>query len=158
MIYYADGHGTWYFADDTALPTIAAKNYEAGEIVAAVCHDSSDVVNIKLSSNDLVKDKRINAFTNEEEIVVGLDKIVPFLLESNLIERGAKFKKSGLGQPHITIDQRVLTVQNPTSAKRVGEALILELQYLNYARSKKEVVAIREQPLFGISASNVITI
>ena len=38
---------------------------------------------------------KINAFTNEEEAAVKLDEVVPFRLESKLIERGAKFEKSG---------------------------------------------------------------
>ena len=70
---------------------------------------------------------KINAFTNEEETAVNLDKIVPFLLESKLIERGANFEKSAPWQPHVTVDRRVITGQNPQSAKGVGEALLAEL-------------------------------
>jgi len=50
------------------------------------------------------------------------------MLESKLIERGAKFEKSGLWQAHTTIDQRVITGQNPASAKGVGEAVLTELK------------------------------
>ncbi len=43
-------------------------------------------------------------FTNEEEeAAVKLDDVVPFRLESKLIERGAKFEKSGLWQAHVTV-------------------------------------------------------
>ncbi|PWG78749.1 type 1 glutamine amidotransferase domain-containing protein [Pararcticibacter amylolyticus] len=129
-IFYAGGHGAmWDFAGNEKLAVIAAKIYEKGGIVSAVCHGPAGLVNIKLGDGKfLVEGKKINAFTNEEETAVKLDKVVPFLLESKLIERGAKFEKSGLWQPHVTIDQRVITGQNPQSAKGVGEAILRELK------------------------------
>jgi len=128
-IFYAGGHGAmWDFADNTELADIASKIYENGGIVAAVCHGPSGLVNIKLKNGKyLVDGKKINAFTNEEEAEVKLTNIVPFLLEDKLKERGAKFEKSGLWQNHVVTDQRVITGQNPQSAKSVGEAILKEL-------------------------------
>lgn len=124
-IHYAGGHGTmWDFADNTELAAIATVIYENGGIISAVCHGPAGLVNIKLSDgNYLVKGKKINAFTNEEEVAVKLDKVVPFLLETRLIERGAIFEKSGLWQAHVVTHQRVITGQNPQSAKLVGKAI-----------------------------------
>lgn len=131
-ILYAGGHGTmWDFADNEELAKIAQKIYENNGIVSAVCHGPAGLVNIKLSNgNYLVDGKKINAFTNEEEIAVKLENVVPFSLETKLIERGAKFEKSGLWQPHVTVDQRVVTGQNPQSAHGVGEAVLEELKKL----------------------------
>lgn len=128
-IHYAGGHGTmWDFADNTELAAIAAKIYENGGVVSAVCHGPAGLVNIKLSNGKyLVEGKKINGFTNEEEVAVKLDKVVPFLLETKLIERGAIFEKSGMWQPHTVVDQRVVTGQNPQSATKVGEAVLGEL-------------------------------
>jgi putative intracellular protease/amidase len=127
-IHYAGGHGTmWDFADNAALAIIAAKIYESNGIVSAVCHGPAGLVNIKLSNGAyLVDGKKVNAFTNEEEVAVGLEKVVPFMLETVLIERGARFEKSGLWQQHVVTDKRLVTGQNPASAKAVGEA-VLEL-------------------------------
>ncbi len=131
-IYYAGGHGTmWDFADNTELATIARQIYENNGVIGAVCHGPAGLVNIKLSNGKyLVKGKKINAFSNEEEIAVKLENVVPFMLETKLMERGAKFEKSGLWQAHITTDQRVVTGQNPASAKGVGEAMLAEIQKL----------------------------
>ncbi|MCS3798560.1 antibiotic biosynthesis monooxygenase [Niastella sp. OAS944] len=125
-IHYVGGHGAmWDFADNIELASIAAAIYENGGIVSAVCHGPAGLVNIKLSNGKyLVDGKRINAFTNEEEVAVKLDNVVPFLLESKLIKRGAMFEKSGLWQSHVVTDQRVVTGQNPQSAKAVGEAVL----------------------------------
>ncbi|EJL74205.1 type 1 glutamine amidotransferase domain-containing protein [Chryseobacterium populi] len=129
-IFYAGGHGAmWDFADNTELAAIASKIYENGGIVAGVCHGPAGLVNIKLNNGQyLVDGKKINAFTNEEEAEVKLTNVVPFLLEEQLKSRGAKFEKSGLWQTHVVTDQRVITGQNPQSAKAVGEAILKELK------------------------------
>ncbi|WP_228407561.1 MULTISPECIES: type 1 glutamine amidotransferase domain-containing protein [Chryseobacterium] len=128
-IFYAGGHGAmWDLADNTELADIASKIYENKGIVAGVCHGPAGLVNIKLNNGKyLVDGKKINAFTNEEESAVQLTDVVPFLLENKLKERGAKFEKSGLWQNHVVTDQRVITGQNPQSAKSVGEAILKEL-------------------------------
>lgn len=128
-IFYAGGHGAmWDLADNTDLASIASVIYENGGIVAGVCHGPAGLVNIKLNNGKyLVDGKKINAFTNEEESAVKLTDVVPFLLENKLKERGANFEKSGLWQNHVVTDQRVITGQNPQSAKSVGEAILKEL-------------------------------
>ncbi len=129
-IYYAGGHGAmWDFAHNTALAKLAATIYDNGGIVGAVCHGPAGLVNIKLANGEyLVGGKKVNAFTNEEETAVKLEKVVPFLLEDKLIERGAKFEKSGMWQVHVTTDGRLVTGQNPQSAKGVGEAILALLK------------------------------
>ncbi len=128
-IFYAGGHGAmWDFADNKELAAIASEIYENGGIVAGVCHGPAGLVNIRLNNGKyLVDGKKINAFTNEEESEVKLTNVVPFLLENRLKERGAQFEKSGLWQNHVVADQRVITGQNPQSAKSVGEAILKEL-------------------------------
>ncbi len=131
-IYYAGGHGTmWDFPENTEIATIATQIYENNGVVGAVCHGPAGLVNIKLSNGKyLVDGKKVNSFTNEEEIAVKLENVVPFMLEATLISRGAKFEKSGMWQEHVTVDQRLVTGQNPQSAKGVGEAILSELKKL----------------------------
>ena len=129
-IHYAGGHGTmWDFAENSEMASIASNIYENQGIVSAVCHGPAGLVNIKLSDGKyLVDGKKVNSFTNEEETAAGLDQVVPYLLESKLKERGAIFEKSGLWQEHVTVDNRLITGQNPKSATGVGEATLKELQ------------------------------
>lgn len=135
-IHYAGGHGTmWDFADNEQIASIASQIYENQGVVSAVCHGPAGLVNIKLANGKfLVDGKKVNAFTNEEEAAVGLEKVVPYLLESKLIERGAIFEKSGLWQKHVTVDQRLVTGQNPQSAEGVGEATLAELKKLELVK------------------------
>lgn len=68
-VYLAGGHGTMYdFPDDTTLQTIIRQQYEAGKIVAAVCHGVGGLLNVKLSNGEyLIKGKTITGFNWFEE-------------------------------------------------------------------------------------------
>lgn len=128
-IYYAGGHGTmWDLPGEARLALIAAKIYEAGGIVSAVCHGPAGLVNIKLSSGTyLVAGNEVAAFTNEEERAVQLTEVVPFLLASTLVERGARLVAAPNFTNNVVISGRLITGQNPKSARGVGDALVVAL-------------------------------
>ncbi|MFV0237382.1 MAG: type 1 glutamine amidotransferase domain-containing protein [Flavobacteriales bacterium] len=125
-IYYAGGHGTmWDFPNNKLLAKITASIYENGGIVSSACHGTAGLVNVMLPNGKyLVENKNISSFTNEEESEIKLTHVVPFSLEDQLKKHGAKINKSGLWQEQISIDQRLITGQNPQSAKAVGKAIV----------------------------------
>lgn len=128
-IYYAGGHGAvWDLPNNKEISAIASKIYENNGVVAAVCHGPAGIVNVKLSNGKyLVDGKKVNGFTNEEEIAVKLDKVVPFLLEDKLIERGGIYQKTAAWKEYVVVDGRLITGQNPQSAHAVGEAVLKTL-------------------------------
>jgi putative intracellular protease/amidase len=132
-IFYAGGHGTmWDFPNNAELAVITATIYDRGGIVGAVCHGSASLVNLQLSNGDyLVAGKKVSCFTNEEEAAVGLTDVVPFLLESKLIERGASVEKAANFQKKVVTSDRLVTGQNPASAAGVGEAIVKLLRKLS---------------------------
>jgi putative intracellular protease/amidase len=140
-IFYAGGHGTmWDFPDDQRLTQIAAKIYEQGGVVGAVCHGPAGLINIKLSNGEyLIAGKTVAGFTNEEEAAVGLSEVVPFLLESTLIDRGAKHTKVPNFQTHVEVSDRLVTGQNPASAKGVGEQMVELLKRLNPVSADRDI-------------------
>lgn len=129
-IYFAGGHGAmWDFPDNESLSTSAAKIYESGGLVAAVCHGPAGLVNIKLSDGSyLVAGKKVAAFTNSEEEAVKLTETVPFLLATKLEERGAVHVPAADFQEQVVVDQRLITGQNPASATGAGEAMLNALR------------------------------
>jgi putative intracellular protease/amidase len=129
-IFFAGGHGTmWDFPQNEQLAQIAAAIYEQGGIVGAVCHGPAGLLNIKLSDDSyLVAGKTVAGFTNEEEAAVGLSEVVPFLLASELSDRGAIHTQADNFQPHIVVSDRLVTGQNPASAKGVGEQMVYLMQ------------------------------
>jgi putative intracellular protease/amidase len=130
-IYYAGGHGViWDFPDNEALQAISRNIYEQGGFVTSVCHGAAGLLNIQLSSGSLlIKDKVVTGFSNEEEKLAELDQFVPFLTETELVARGAIYKKAD--QPWVAFaveDQRVITGQNPASGGAVADLLLAALQ------------------------------
>ena len=125
-IFFAGGHGTmWDFPDHAQLTEIAAAIYKQGGVVGAVCHGPAGLINIKLSDNSyLVAGKTVSAFTNEEEAAVGLSEVVPFLLATKLSDRGASHTKADNFQAHVVVSDRLVTGQNPASAKGVGIEMV----------------------------------
>ena len=129
-IFFVGGHGTmWDFPDNPELARIAAAIYENGGAVAAVCHGPAALVNITLSDGSyLVAGKEVAGFTNDEEVASELTEVVPFLLESKLIERGGRHTKGANFHAHVARDGRLVTGQNPQSARGVGEQMVAVLE------------------------------
>lgn len=124
-IFFAGGHGAmWDFPTSPAVQRVTREIYEQGGAVAAVCHGPAALVNVKLGDGrHLVDGKRVSAFTDSEERAVQLDGTVPFLLASQLIERGAKHEAAPDWTSKVVVDGRLVTGQNPQSASGVGAAL-----------------------------------
>lgn len=126
VIVFAGGHGTmWDFPDDPDLARIARGVYERGGVVAAVCHGPSALVNLTLSDGSrLIAGKRVAGFTNDEEAAVGLTDEVPFLLADKLTEAGAQHVPAPNFTEHVVVDGRLVTGQNPQSARALAEAVV----------------------------------
>jgi putative intracellular protease/amidase len=122
-ILFAGGHGTmWDFREDRHVQRLAAAIHDRGGVVAAVCHGPAALVDVRLSSGEfLVAHKRVTGFSDAEEEAAKLTRVVPFLLERMLVERGGRYEKAdGLWKEHVVTDGRLVTGQNPASAAGVG--------------------------------------
>lgn len=129
-IFFVGGHGAmWDFAENNTLAAIASSIYESGGVVAAVCHGPAALINLKLSNGEyLVKGKQVAAFTDDEERAVNLDKVVPFMLASTLLQRGANHIPAPNWQANVIVDERLVTGQNPASAEGTGREISRLLQ------------------------------
>lgn len=67
--------------------------WRAGKIVAAVCHGPAELIGAKDEGGEpLVKGRRVTSFSDSEERAIGLDRTMPFLLESRLRAIGARYE------------------------------------------------------------------
>ncbi|GAB4568368.1 MAG: type 1 glutamine amidotransferase domain-containing protein [Haliangiales bacterium] len=125
-IFFAGGYGTmWDFPDDEGLQGLTRDIYEAGGVAAAVCHGPAALVNVQLSDGSyLVAGKRVAAFTNQEEVAAERLDVIPFELETRLIERGAKHEAAPNFEAQVITSGRLVTGQNPASASGVAKAVI----------------------------------
>ncbi len=126
VIHFAGGHGAmWDFPTSKDLQKVTREIYENGGIVAAVCHGPAALVNVKLSNGKyLIENKRVSGFTDAEEKAIKLEKVVPFLLESKMKEHKAIFKEGKMWSEQVSVDGRLVTGQNPKSAKKVGLEIV----------------------------------
>lgn len=124
-VFFAGGHGAmWDFPVSVAVQSVARDIFEAGGVVAAVCHGPAALVNVTLSSGAyLVTGRNVAAFTDDEERAVKLDTVVPFLLASTLSARGAHHHPAANWTAKVVVDGKLVTGQNPQSATGVGEAV-----------------------------------
>lgn len=129
-IMFAGGSGPmWDFPDNKDIDRIASAIYENQGVVSAVCHGNAALINIRLSDGKLlIADKRVSAFTNEEEVSLGTTEIVPFLLQDKLIEQGAIHVYGKAWAENVVVDDRLITGQNPASAKKVAQSIIALLE------------------------------
>jgi len=92
--------------------------------VALVCHAPGVLRHVTYMGKPLVKGKRVTGFTNGEEEEVQLTKIVPFLVEDELLRLGAIFEKVRNWEPFSIVDGRLITGQNPASSTSAAKALL----------------------------------
>lgn len=130
-IVFAGGHGTmWDFPDNADIQRLTREIYENGGVVAAVCHGPAALVNVTLSDGEyLVANRDVSTFTNMEERIVRLYSDMPFLLETRLEQRGANINKSWIPfRNKVSVDERLVTGQNPNSARTMGSEIVHLLQ------------------------------
>ena len=125
-VMYPGGHGPlWDLTDDKNSIALIEAFLRSNKPVASVCHAPAVLLNVKVSNGDyLVKNKKVTGFSNSEEIAAQLDKVVPFLLEDSLIERGASYSKGDDWNPYIVTDGKLITGQNPASSEPVAQELL----------------------------------
>lgn len=125
-LFFPGGHGTmWDLPVDAGVTRAVEQAFAAGRLIAAVCHGPAGLVSARRPDGEpIVKDLRVNSFTDAEEAAVGLAQVVPFLLERRLRELGGRFEGGPSWQPYAVRDGQLVTGQNPQSSHAVAQALL----------------------------------
>ncbi len=129
-VFFPGGHGPlWDLAENEDVITLITDFYENGKTVSAVCHAPGVFRHVKSAEGHfLVKDRNVTGFSNAEENAVGLTDVVPFLVEDMLKDHGARYSSGADWQPHVVVDGKLITGQNPASSVGVAVAVIKQLQ------------------------------
>jgi putative intracellular protease/amidase len=125
-VFYPGGHGPmWDMPDNKISIALIEAFVKADKPIGAVCHAPAAIVNVRGKDGEyLVKSKHVTGFTNAEEEVVGLSKVVPFLLEDRLKERGGLYSKGADWAPYVQVDGKLVTGQNPASSRPAAQELL----------------------------------
>lgn len=129
-VFYPGGHGPlWDLAVDKNSIAIIEAFYNQQKPVAFVCHAPGALIHAKLPNGDpLVKGKEVTGFSNDEEEVVGLTKVVPFLLEDEMKKLGGHYSKGDNWGSYVKVDGLLITGQNPASSEAAAKVLLEKLK------------------------------
>ncbi|KAL2129830.1 hypothetical protein VTI74DRAFT_7260 [Chaetomium olivicolor] len=124
-LFFPGGHGPMFdLASDPVCHALIDEFAAKGKVVAAVCHGPAALVN----AEGLLRGRRVTGFSDEEEREVGLEQVVPFSLEGRLREavgpEGEYVKAGEKWAEKVVVDGKLITGQNPASAKAVAEEIV----------------------------------
>ncbi len=162
-VFYPGGHGPmWDLAESPASIALLEAFYNSGKPIALVCHSPGVLRRVTYQGAPLVKGKHVTGFTNGEEEEVQLTKVVPFLVEDELLRLGVIFEKKANWQPFAITDGRLITGQNPASSTSAAQAL-LKLMTVSESESSMSGVQVEQKsyempPREGISIAHFLTV
>lgn len=125
-VFYPGGHGPmWDLAEDPNSVKLIESFLAAGKPIALVCHAPGVLRHVKTKEGKpLAEGKKVTGFTDGEEEDVGLTKVVPFLVEDELLKLGATFSKVKNWGVYTVTDGQLITGQNPASSGPAAKVLI----------------------------------
>jgi putative intracellular protease/amidase len=117
-VFYPGGHGPmWDLAEDRNSIELLESFVAAGKAFAVVCHATGALRHVRTpDGKPLVEGKTVTGFTNGEEEDVGLTKVVPFLVEDEMLRLGGTFSKVKNWGVYVFPDGLLITGQNPASS------------------------------------------
>lgn len=131
VIYFAGGHGAMFdFPNNKFVQNAILTIDKQGGIVSVVCHGPAALADVKTpDGKSFIEGKNLTGFSSFEEVLARRKDKVPYLLEDFLKKDGANYHKALLPFiPHVVVDGRLVTGQNPQSAKAVAHKVIELLQ------------------------------
>jgi len=128
-VYIPGGHAPMEDLPGCApLGRIITELHDSGRIVAAVCHGPAGLLSANRKDGTwLFEGRQLTAFTNDEERRAGLADRAPWLLETRLRERGARFIAGPSWAPHVEADANLVTGQNQASSQPMADRTLAEL-------------------------------
>lgn len=129
-IYLTGGHGVMFdFPQSQDLESLMAQFYETGRVVSTVCHGATGLLNVTLSDGEpLVKGRSVTGFSWPEEELANRAQAVPYNLQEELKKLGANYSTADEPfETYVVEEGRLITGQNPGSARAVAEAVVRRL-------------------------------
>jgi putative intracellular protease/amidase len=126
MVFIPGGHGPmWDLGDNPVLCQLLTVFIREGKPLGAVCHGVAGLLSLQAPGGEpFIKGRHLTGFSNSEEVTSGLSKIVPFLLETELISGGALYTQDLDFTSHVVVDGLLVTGQNPASSRDVALAML----------------------------------
>lgn len=126
-IYFTGGHAVMFdFPESAGLQRITRELFERGAVVSSVCHGYCGLLNTTLSDGSfLIAGRKLTGFAWSEERLAGVAELVPYNAEEEAKKRGADYEKGLIPfASHVVVDGRLVTGQNPGSAKATAKKVV----------------------------------
>lgn len=125
-VYVPGGHAPMEdLATDEVSGRLLTEALAAGIPVGTVCHGAAALLAARRDDGTpTIAGYRLTGFTDEEERRGGLADNMRYLLEDELVERGADFVEGPAYQPHTETDRNLHTGQNPQSSAQIAADML----------------------------------
>jgi putative intracellular protease/amidase len=125
-LFFPGGHGPMFdLAGDARVKRLIGDFWQADKPVGAVCHGPAALLDVVLPGGmTLLHGRRVTGFSAAEDAQDALFAHMPFSLEARLRDEAADFSAGPAREPHVEIDGRLVTGQNPASATAVARAFV----------------------------------
>ena len=130
-IYLTGGHAVMFdFPESEPLQTLITGIWAHGGVVSSVCHGYCGLLETKTSDGTrLIKGKKMTGFSWIEEGLAGVSKLVPYNAEQRAKDAGALYEKALIPfTSYVVVDGKLVTGQNPPSAKGTAEKVVEVLE------------------------------
>lgn len=115
-------------ARNAEVQKAVVRAWSTGKIVTAVCHGPCSLLGVDLGDGTpFVRGKKLTSFSTKEEFDYARED-VPYELEDALRAEGAEYSSVANWQPHVVVDGRLITGQNPASAGPLAKELLTALK------------------------------
>jgi putative intracellular protease/amidase len=130
MVYVAGGNGAlWDFPENNVLKELLEDFNRQRKIIGVVSQGVAALLSLKNEKGEsFVKGKNLTGFSNSEQQVAGLTAVVPFSLESKLIEAGAFYTKGPDYRAYVVTDGSLVCGQNAISSLEVSRKMLILLK------------------------------
>lgn len=111
---------------DVHMGRVIVAAYKANKIIASVCHGPAALLTaFDMDNKWLFVNRKITAFSDEEEVEFGTAQNAPWLLATALRKYGANYVRSNKNwEPFVVRDGHLISGQNPASSAPMAEAVI----------------------------------
>ncbi|MEE2033422.1 type 1 glutamine amidotransferase domain-containing protein [Rhodococcus chondri] len=129
LVFVPGGHGPMEdLAVDERFGELVRRFVESDKLVAMVCHAPVALLPAFASGGKwLFEGYNLTGFTNVEEAQAGLADKAPWLLQDRLRAAGAVFSAGDPWEPHVVVDRKLYTGQNPASSRPLAERVVTDL-------------------------------
>ncbi len=130
LVFFPGGHGPMEdLAVDRVSGALLARTMRAGRPLALLCHGpAAALAAVAEDGSWPFAGYTMTGLSNREESFNRFARRAPWLLEDELVSRGARYVKGAVPlRPYVAVDRNVYTGQNPASSVPLTRRLIADL-------------------------------